>query len=72
MFVFQLLDVAEKHEADPLDERYAARASELMQRINGYEGWDALVQTIADCEFILQRAFHPLPEWVLEGDASRS
>ena len=67
----RLLHAERRHEADPRDERHAARVDEIMQHINGYEGWDVLVQTIADCEFILQRAFHPLPEWVLEGDASR-
>ena len=67
----KLLHAARRHEDDPLDERPAAIAESIMVYVIDFYGQAALTKLITDCEYILQRAYHPLPEWVLEGDASR-
>ena len=60
----KLLHAARRHEDDPLDERPAAIAESIMRYVDEFYGWTALMQMITDCEYILQRAYHPLPEWV--------
>ncbi len=68
----KLLLAARRHEDDPLDDRPAANAESFLLYVNQFYGWIELVQLITDCEYILQRAYHPLPEWVSDRLAERS
>ena len=59
-----LIKFAKRHEDDPINKEHAISVSLIMQHVYEHFGWDELVQIIVDCEAILQRAYHPLPEWV--------
>ena len=71
-FIVQLLRAARRHENDPLDEQHAAKVDQILKIINSHAAWATLLEVISDCEFILQRPFHPLPEWVTDRLAADS
>lgn len=62
----RLIAAAREHENDPFNDTHADRVDAILTAINNRYGFSMVVMMVADCEFILQRAFHPLPEWVTD------
>lgn len=66
----RLIAAAREHENDPFNDTHADRVDAILSAINSRYGFSMVVQAIAACERILQRAFHPLPEWCLPTEGS--